>query len=41
MISTSFIREHFPNVLVRDVGDLLDGDLNLTAANGSDIPYRG
>ena len=41
MISTSFIREHFPNVLIRDVGDLLDGDLNLTAANGSDIPYRG
>jgi hypothetical protein len=41
MISTRFIREHFPNVLIRDVGDLLDGDLNLTAANGSDIPYRG
>ena len=41
MISTSFIREHFPNVLIRDVGDLLDGDLNLTVANGSDIPYRG
>ena len=41
MISTSFIREHFPNLLIRDVGDLLDGDLNLTAANGSDIPYRG
>ena len=41
MISTSFIREHFQNVLIRDVGDLLDGDLNLTAANGSDIPYRG
>jgi hypothetical protein len=41
MISTSFIREHFPNVLIRDVGDLLDGDLNLTSAKRSNIPYRG
>lgn len=28
-------------MLVGDVGNLLDGDLTVTAANGSSIPYKG
>ena len=28
-------------MLVRDISELLDGDLTVTAANGSSIPYKG
>ena len=41
IISASFIKRNFPSVLVRDVRELLDGDLTATAANGSNIPYKG
>ena len=41
IVSTSFIKRNFPSVLVKDVGELLDGDLTVTAANGSSIPYIG
>ena len=40
IVLASFIKRNFPSVLVRDVGELLDGDLTVTAANGSSIPYK-
>ena len=41
IVSVSFIKRNFPNVLVRYISELLDGDLTVTAANGSSIPYKG
>jgi hypothetical protein len=41
IVSVSFIKRKFPKVLVRDISELLNGDLNVTAANGSSIPCKG
>ena len=41
VISEVFIRQNFPEVQIRDISELLQTDLKLTAANGSDIPYHG
>ena len=41
IISSHLLERNLPDVCIRDVGDLLNGDLHLTAANGSDIPYCG
>ena len=36
---SDLLERNLPDVCIRDVGDLLDGNLKLTAANGSNIPY--
>ena len=41
VISEVFVWQNFPEVQVRDISELLQTDLKLTAANGSDIPYHG
>ena len=41
IILSHLLGRNLPNVCIRGVEDSLDGDLNLTAANGSDIPYCG
>ena len=35
-----FLEDNFRNVVIRDVGKLLNCDLTLTAANGNSIPYE-
>ena len=40
VISEVFVRQNFPEVQIRDILELLQTDLKLTAANGSDIPYH-
>ena len=35
-----FVSQNFPELQIRDISELLQTDLKLTAANGSDIPYR-
>ena len=41
IVSEAFIKRNFPGVTVNDIEELLGAKLNLTAANGSDIPYKG
>ena len=41
IVSADFLVANFPNVVIRDVGELINCDLALTAANGSSIPYKG
>ena len=41
VISEIFVWQNFPEVQVCDILELLQTDLKLTAANGSDIPYQG
>ena len=41
VISEVFVRQNFPEVQIHDILELLQTDLKLTAANGSDIPYHG
>jgi len=41
IISNEFLRRTFPDVVVRDISELLNTKLNLTAANGSEMPYIG
>ena len=41
VISEAFVWQNFPEVQIRDISELLQTDLKLTAANGSDIPYHG
>ena len=40
IISNEFLK-NFPGVAVKDISELLDTKLNLTAANGSEMPYIG
>ena len=40
IISNEFLR-NFPGVAVKDISELLDTKLNLTAANGREMPYIG
>ena len=39
--SEAFLRENFRETEIRDISDLISANLNLTAANGSAIPYQG
>ena len=41
IVSADFLVANFPNVVIRDVGELINCDLTLTAANGNSIPYKG
>ena len=38
--SVQRLQSSFGTVLVRDISELLNGDLTVTAANGSSIPYK-
>ena len=41
IISNKYLEEHFSDCKIKDVSELLNCDLALTAANGSTIPYEG
>ena len=41
IMSNEFLRKNFPDVVVKDISELLNNKLSLTAANGSEIPYIG
>ena len=41
IISEQFLRRHFPGAKLRNISELLDCELDLTAANGTPIPYKG
>ena len=41
IISDGFVRRNFPDIAVKDISELLDIELNVTAANGSKVPYIG
>ena len=41
IVSADFLVANFPNLVIRDVGELINCDLTLTAANGNSIPYKG
>ena len=41
LISKRFLDTNFPNVNLRDVSELIDCQLNVNAANGVEIPYKG
>ena len=41
VISVVFVRQNFPEVQIRNISELLQTDLKLTTANGSNIPYYG
>ena len=41
IVSAKFLKENFPNSTIKDVRELLNCDLTLTAANGNTIPYTG
>ena len=41
IISVGFPEDNFRNVVIRDMGELLNCDLTMTAANGNSIPYKG
>ena len=40
-LSKAFLSENFQDLQVRDISELIEAELNLTAANGSSIPYDG
>ena len=41
IISNEFLKRNFPDAVARDISELLNTKLNLTAANGSEMPYIG
>ena len=43
IITENFLKQQLPDLNIRDINELLgvDSDLNLTAANGTTIPYKG
>ena len=43
IITEWFLKQQLPDLKVRDINELLgtDADLQLTAANGTAIPYKG
>ena len=41
IITTDFVSKKFHEVELRNIAELLDSELKLTAANGSAIPYKG
>ena len=40
-VSADFLGANSPNLVIRDVGKLINCGLTLTVANGSSIPYKG
>ena len=41
ILSEAFLGENFKETEIRDISDLINANVNLTAANGSVIPYQG
>ena len=41
IISEQFLRCHFPSAKLKNISKLLDCELDLTADNGTPIPYKG
>lgn len=41
IITNDFLRRNLPGVAVKDISELLNVELNLTAANGSEMPFVG
>ena len=41
IVSREFLKRNFPGVVVKEISELLNTELNLTAANGSEMPYIG
>ena len=41
IISEQFLRTRFPSIKLRNISELVDCELDLTAANGTPIPYIG
>ncbi len=41
LVSDKFLKQHFSKMTVRDVSELIDCQLTLNAANGTQIPYKG
>ena len=41
LISDQLVRWNFPGITVKNISELLNSELNLTAANGGEMPYIG
>ena len=41
ILSENFVRENFPREKIKEISELLDCNFNVTAANGTQIPYKG
>ena len=41
LISDQLVRRNFPGITLKNVSELLNSELNLTAANGGEMPYIG
>ena len=41
LVSKQFLREMFPDTEIKDISELIEAELNITAANGEAIPYVG
>ena len=41
IVSEDLLKRIMPDVLIRNISELVDTELNLTAANGTTIPYKG
>ena len=41
MVSKDFLRGTFPDAQVRDISELIEAELDVTAVNGEAIPYIG
>eukprot|EP00794_Sanderia_malayensis_P021316 gene21316-23391_t len=41
IVSQNFMNKNFPSAIVKDISELINVQLNLTAANGTQIPYLG
>ena len=41
LISHQLVRRNFPGITVKNISELLNSELNLTAANGGEMAYIG
>ena len=41
VLSEEFLAHSFPEAQVLDISELVNGDLSLSAENGSELPYKG
>ena len=41
LVWKQFLREMFPDTEINDISELIEAELNITAANGKAIPYVG
>ena len=41
IISQKYLNSRFPGIKLRNISELIDCELDLTAANGTNIPYKG